>query len=42
MLAGGAWPPQIDAAPYLRRKWSKLASDGSHMEEISLWKDAPR
>ena len=24
VLAGGDWPPRVDNAPFLRRKWGKL------------------
>ena len=34
--AGGAWPPAVDEAPWLHRRWGKLAADGSKMEHLVL------
>ena len=31
VLAGGVWPPAVDSAPYLHRKWIKLAPQGHGM-----------
>lgn len=31
VLAGGVWPPAVDSAPYLKRKWIKLAPHGHGM-----------
>lgn len=36
VLAGGAWPPAKDEAPYLRRQWTKLSADCSTMDDIIL------
>jgi Xaa-Pro dipeptidase len=32
VLAGGVWPPILDEAPELRRKWVKLAENFESME----------
>ena len=34
VMAGGPWPPAIDAAPYLRRKWGTVS--GEAMTDIVL------
>lgn len=36
VMAGGQWPPAVDAAPYLQRRWGRLAADGSKMESLVL------
>ena len=36
VMAGGAWPPKIDAAPYLKRAWTKLGPNGFGMELLQL------
>jgi len=36
VMAGGQWPPARDEAPYLRRRWVKVAPGGSHMQDIEL------
>jgi Xaa-Pro dipeptidase len=36
VLAGGQWPPVVDAAPELKRKWAKLAQHGYGMELIKV------
>jgi Xaa-Pro dipeptidase len=36
VIAGGEWPPARDEAPELKRKWTKLAADGSSMELLNL------
>ncbi len=36
VLSGGVWPPTSDEAPYLKRKWFKLAPNGHGMVEIAL------
>jgi Xaa-Pro dipeptidase len=36
VLSGGEWPPAVDEAPYLHRRWGKLAADGMSMEPILL------
>ena len=34
VLAGGVWPPEMDEAPYLHRRWGKLSKEGDKMEHI--------
>lgn len=36
VMAGGQWPPVVDRAPELKRKWCKLASDASRMISIPV------
>lgn len=36
VMAGGAWPPSSDEAPYLRRKWVKLSADCTALEVIPI------
>jgi Xaa-Pro dipeptidase len=36
VIAGGQWPPVKDECPELRRKWTRLSADASHMETFSL------
>lgn len=36
VMAGGAWPPVADAAPHLKRRWTKLHSQGECMEDIHV------
>jgi Xaa-Pro dipeptidase len=36
VIQGGVWPPAIDRAPELKRKWTTLAPDGSSMIALSL------
>ena len=36
VMAGGAWPPKADAAPYLKRAWTKLGPNGFGMELLQL------
>lgn len=31
VMAGGQWPPAVDRAPELKRRWSRLADDASCM-----------
>ena len=35
-VVGGSmqWPPEVDSAPWLRRRWCKLAPGGEGMQEI--------
>lgn len=33
VMAGGQWPPAVDRAPELKRRWSRLADDASCMVE---------
>lgn len=37
-VVGGAmqWPPEVDSAPWLRRRWSRLAPGGEGMQEIAV------
>lgn len=42
VIAGGDWPPQIDSAPELCRRWTQLAPNGLGMIDITPWKDAAR
>eukprot|EP01039_Chlorochromonas_danica_P010858 gene10858-12068_t len=36
VMAGGAWPPAVDRAPELHRKWTRLAPKGLGMEELVI------
>ena len=36
VMAGGQWPPAIDAAPYLHRRWVTLAPGGANMIPLTL------
>lgn len=36
VLSGGSWPPSSDEAPYLFRRWGKLAPGGLGMVDIKL------
>jgi Xaa-Pro dipeptidase len=36
VMAGGPWPPLVDEAPYLYRRWGKLAPGGLGMMDIKL------
>ena len=36
VLRGGAWPPAVDAAPWLCRRWTRLAEGGAAMDIISV------
>lgn len=36
VMNGGLWPPAIDTAPQLRRRWVKLSANGIKMESIEL------
>jgi Xaa-Pro dipeptidase len=36
VMSGGPWPPAVDAAPYLHRKWGELEVGGRAMKEIKL------
>ena len=38
VIAGGPWPPLIDEAPYLFRRWGELAPGGVGMLDIVLGK----
>ena len=38
VLAGGEWPPVTDEAPYLQRRWSRLAPGGEKLILIELHK----
>lgn len=37
VMNGGIWPPEYDKAPYLRRRWTKLAPNGEGMVDERLW-----
>ena len=34
VIAGSAWPPANDEAPYLRRRWVQLSADGNSLVDI--------
>ena len=36
VIAGGPWPPLVDEAPYLCRRWGQLAPEGMGMLDIKL------
>jgi Xaa-Pro dipeptidase len=36
VIAGGAWPPTVDAAPELKRNWTYVGSDGEGMVRMTL------
>jgi Xaa-Pro dipeptidase len=36
VMSGGEWPPKVDHAPYLYRRWCRLAADGRSMENIDI------
>lgn len=36
VIAGGQWPPAKDECPELRRRWTKLSADATHMEFLNL------
>ena len=36
VMAGGVWPPVRDAAPELKRSWSRLAPNGLGMEKVEI------
>lgn len=36
VMAGGSWPPEVDEAPYLKRRWTKLAANGLGMEDVAV------
>jgi len=36
VLAGGAWPPEIDAAPELGRKWCRPKPGGLGMQRLEI------
>lgn len=36
VMAGGVWPPARDAAPELKRSWSRLAPNGLGMERVEI------
>lgn len=36
VLAGGAWPPVKDEAPYLKRKWGKLSESCSGFQDLVI------
>lgn len=36
VMAGGVWPPVRDAAPELKRSWSRLAPNGHGMEKVQI------
>ena len=36
VMAGGAWPPAVDAAPELKRNWTEVAPNGDGMVRIKL------
>lgn len=33
VIAGGVWPPAVDHAPELKRRWTRLATNGMKMED---------
>lgn len=35
VLAGGPWPPEMDEAFYLHRRWGKLSKEGEKMDHIA-------
>lgn len=36
VMAGGQWPPAVDKAPELKRRWSKLSGDTSCMVDYTV------
>lgn len=36
VLSGGQWPPAVDEAPYLFRRWGKLAPGGVGMVDTKI------
>lgn len=36
VMAGGPWPPLVDEAPFLQRRWVTLAPGGGNMLPITL------
>ena len=36
VMTGAPWPPAVDDAPYLHRKWGVLAPGGAGMMDINL------
>ncbi|RYH31821.1 M24 family metallopeptidase [archaeon] len=38
VLNGGVWPPEVDEAPELKRKWAKLHGQGYGMEHVGIVK----
>lgn len=36
VMSGGQWPPMVDEAPELYRRWGKLSKGGFGMDDISL------
>eukprot|EP00349_Pseudokeronopsis_sp_Brazil_P002679 CAMPEP_0202960262 /NCGR_PEP_ID=MMETSP1396-20130829/4404_1 /ASSEMBLY_ACC=CAM_ASM_000872 /TAXON_ID= /ORGANISM="Pseudokeronopsis sp., Strain Brazil" /LENGTH=545 /DNA_ID=CAMNT_0049679357 /DNA_START=24 /DNA_END=1661 /DNA_ORIENTATION=+ len=36
VMAGGQWPPAVDKAPELKRRWSRLAADATCMEDFTI------
>eukprot|EP01031_Cornospumella_fuschlensis_P032557 gene32557-39367_t len=38
VLNGGVWPPEVDEAPELKRKWAKLHGQGFGMEHVGVVK----
>ena len=34
VIAGSAWPPATDEAPYLKRRWVQLSADGKSLIEV--------
>ena len=36
VMAGGAWPPEVDEAPWLCRRWGRLADDDKSMVDAPL------
>lgn len=36
VMRGGCWPPEKDAAPELKRNWTRLSADGQSMERFKI------
>lgn len=36
VLAGAPWPPSVDNAPELMRRWTKLSEDATKMEDVHI------
>ena len=39
VLGGSCWPPLVDEAPYLKRRWGLLKPDGSGMMDLRIRSD---